>query len=221
MAKDWAAKLIPMVQTYEFHGGILRVNGEIVPIPKQTPPILRSDLQPTPKKDRILKDHSPGKILDEVEIKGKVVEKTYENGILRKPRKGHKKRKHAKVQLIKPERPKSFGAIMHDRSKYRLAHPTKAELEAAKLLVLLGYEFRREVVIGFYIADFVLPGKNILEIDGSFHDGREDYDQRRDAWLRGRNWSVIRVINEQVMVKNAEQVLAEALDKVPKKFHPR
>lgn len=51
-----------------------------------------------------------------------------------------------------------------------------------------------------YIADFLIADhKIIVEIDGSFHNGREDYDSQRDEHLRRVGYRVIRFTNEEVL----------------------
>jgi very-short-patch-repair endonuclease len=52
------------------------------------------------------------------------------------------------------------------------------ELRAEKL----GVRFRRQVVLGRYIADFVAPrAKLVVEVDGEVHEGRAAADARRDG----------------------------------------
>jgi very-short-patch-repair endonuclease len=62
---------------------------------------------------------------------------------------------------------------------------------------LAGLKFRRQVPIGPYIVDFVcLRHRLIIEADGPFHD--ETYDEKRDAWLRGQKFRVLRFPNALV-----------------------
>jgi very-short-patch-repair endonuclease len=64
-----------------------------------------------------------------------------------------------------------------------------------------GYHFRRQHPVGPYIADFAhLNGKLIVEIDGDTH-GTESgarHDARRDAYMKSRGWSVMRVFNRDI-----------------------
>lgn len=47
---------------------------------------------------------------------------------------------------------------------------------------LAGYKFKRQVLIGPYIADFVcLEHRLVVELDGPFHAAKQAYDERRDA----------------------------------------
>jgi very-short-patch-repair endonuclease len=60
-----------------------------------------------------------------------------------------------------------------------------------------GLKFRRQVPIGRYIVDFVcLRHRLIIEADGPFHD--LEYDQRRDAWLAGQSFRILRFPNALV-----------------------
>ncbi len=57
----------------------------------------------------------------------------------------------------------------------------------------LGVTFRRQVLIGRYIVDFVAPAvRLVVEVDGSFHVGRRQ-DARRDAALESAGYRVLRL----------------------------
>ncbi|MCX8996676.1 DUF559 domain-containing protein [Rhizobiaceae bacterium BDR2-2] len=65
-----------------------------------------------------------------------------------------------------------------------------------------GARFRREAPIGPYIADFVwLAARIVVEVDGHSHetDDGKIHDRRRDAWLTGEGFTVIRFDNDQVI----------------------
>jgi very-short-patch-repair endonuclease len=62
-----------------------------------------------------------------------------------------------------------------------------------------GLKFRRQQPIGVYIVDFVcLEKKLIIEVDGGQHANSEE-DRRRDAWLQGEGYSVLRFWNNEVL----------------------
>src|SRR6056297_2749722 len=47
-----------------------------------------------------------------------------------------------------------------------------------------GYDFDRQKIIGNYIVDFYCTNCNVvIEIDGSSHDHKQEYDAERDAYL--------------------------------------
>jgi very-short-patch-repair endonuclease len=65
---------------------------------------------------------------------------------------------------------------------------------------VLGLRFRRQVVLGVYVADFAcLPVKVVVEVDGPTHAGRADYDAERTSWLVSQGYVVLRYRNDQVL----------------------
>ena len=76
-----------------------------------------------------------------------------------------------------------------------------------------GHKFKRQVLIGSYIADFVcIERKLIVELDGGQHAERKAYDEKRDAFLAAKGFRVIRVWNIDLMENIdgvMEMVLAE------------
>jgi very-short-patch-repair endonuclease len=75
---------------------------------------------------------------------------------------------------------------------------------------LAGHKFRRQSVIGPFIADFLCPQKAlIVEVDGDTHIA--DVDDRRDRALIGMGYRIMRVANRDVM-HNIEGVCAAILD---------
>jgi very-short-patch-repair endonuclease len=74
---------------------------------------------------------------------------------------------------------------------------------------LNGTSFRRQTPIGPFIVDFVSHGaKLIIELDGGqhFEDAHEARDAARDAYLRSKEYRVLRFNNYDVMT-NREGVL--------------
>lgn len=73
-----------------------------------------------------------------------------------------------------------------------------------------GFKFRRQAVIGPFIADFLCPSKAlIVEVDGWTH--KDDLkDARRDEALGSLGFSVLRFTNTDVM-ENVEGVLTRIL----------
>ena len=65
----------------------------------------------------------------------------------------------------------------------------------------LGVHFRRQHVIGMYIADFVsLKNHLVVEVDGEYHCEPEQQlaDQYRSDYLRGKGYRILRFTNHQV-----------------------
>ena len=68
----------------------------------------------------------------------------------------------------------------------------------------LGSHFRRQVAIGPYVVDFVaLKFRLIIEVDGEVHQyaGQVEYDAKRDAFLRGEGFKVMRFTNADVSLR--------------------
>ncbi|NUO52962.1 MAG: DUF559 domain-containing protein [Polyangiaceae bacterium] len=64
----------------------------------------------------------------------------------------------------------------------------------------LGVTFRRQYVIGRFIADFAAPGARlVVEVDGGYHDERLRLDARRDRELGRLGWRVVRVSADMVL----------------------
>ena len=76
-----------------------------------------------------------------------------------------------------------------------------------------GIKFRRQKVIGKYIADFASnEPKLVIEVDGDTHAGSESYDSTRTHFLKTQGYTVIRFSNFDV-VGNMDGVL-ERLDEI-------
>ena len=68
-------------------------------------------------------------------------------------------------------------------------------------------KFRRQKVIGAFIADFAANDpKLVIEIDGDSHSGAETYDTARTQSLQSKGYTVMRFTNTDVMT-NMEGVL--------------
>ncbi len=63
-----------------------------------------------------------------------------------------------------------------------------------------GFDFDRQKIIGNYIVDFYCSNcQVVIEIDGSSHDDKEEYDAQRDAYLESLGLTVIHIPVEHVM----------------------
>lgn len=66
----------------------------------------------------------------------------------------------------------------------------------------IGHKFRRQHIIGDYIADFAnLHYKVVVEIDGKYHFRGDQpvSDEQRTADLNQMGWTVVRFTNEEVL----------------------
>src|SRR5215472_13417938 len=56
-----------------------------------------------------------------------------------------------------------------------------------------GVKFRRQVVIGRFIADFLAPQyRLIVEVDGDVHVDQQERDEARQQYLEARGYRVLR-----------------------------
>tara|TARA_B100000029_G_scaffold473406_1_gene514749 strand:- start:3366 stop:3821 length:456 start_codon:yes stop_codon:yes gene_type:complete len=63
-----------------------------------------------------------------------------------------------------------------------------------------GIKFRRQKVIGRFIADFAAnEPKLIIELDGDTHAANADYDAERTRYLEAQKYRVVRFRNAEVM----------------------
>ncbi|MEE3320439.1 MAG: endonuclease domain-containing protein [Pseudomonadota bacterium] len=84
-------------------------------------------------------------------------------------------------------------------------------LRAARFM---GIKFKRQKPMGNYIVDFVSSSHRlIIEIDGGQHAEQQEYDRRRDAWLRSQGYEVVRFWNHQVLTET-QSVLESVRQKI-------
>jgi very-short-patch-repair endonuclease len=80
---------------------------------------------------------------------------------------------------------------------------------------LLGFKVRRQVPIGPYVVDFLIPeARLVIEADGGQHL-ESSVDEQRTLWLEAQGWSVLRFWNNDILT-NIDGVLtaiATALQK--------
>lgn len=107
----------------------------------------------------------------------------------------------------------SFGYEMADPTEYMLLKefaienrrkPTEAECILWNYLKgnVFGVHFRRQHIIGRFIADFVcLSRKLIIEVDGKYHQipNKQISDKERTAWLENKGFNILRFSNEQIL----------------------
>ena len=94
--------------------------------------------------------------------------------------------------------------LLKDFAKRQRANPTDAEKILWNYLKRnqLGKSFRKQHIIGEFIADFIcLPAQLIIEVDGGYHQLPEQQvsDEERTQWLNQYGYRVIRFTNEQIL----------------------
>jgi 5-methyltetrahydrofolate--homocysteine methyltransferase len=98
----------------------------------------------------------------------------------------------------------NYGLLKEHAKKMR-NQPTDAEKRLWEELSgkqLQNYKFRRQHIIGDYIADFICLKENVIvEVDGLIHQLPENQvsDAERTAWLNAEGYQVIRFLNNEVL----------------------
>ncbi|MBS4033618.1 MAG: methionine synthase [Ignavibacterium sp.] len=116
--------------------------------------------------------------------------------------------------------PSLYSKLKDYANKHR-DNPTKAELiiwEFLKSKQLENFKFRRQHIIGQYIADFVcLDRMLVIELDGKIHQlpDNQESDELRTLWLESKGFKVIRFTNKQVTT-DSEKVINEIIEMVSK-----
>lgn len=111
--------------------------------------------------------------------------------------------------------------LLKEYAKKHRDYPTNSELVLWELLKgkqLEDFKFRRQHIIGQYIADFVcLDRMLVIEIDGLIHQVPEnkESDEIRTKWLESNGFKVIRFTNKEVTIET-EKVLDQILENVKK-----
>jgi very-short-patch-repair endonuclease len=89
---------------------------------------------------------------------------------------------------------------------------------------LRGLHFRRQQVIGGFIADFYCrEARLVVECDGQVHHDRKEYDQERDQILATFHLSILRFSNAQVLSEMSwvlEAISQAAQERLREKYQP-
>ena len=95
--------------------------------------------------------------------------------------------------------------------RHGMTHAEVVLWQALKNRGVGGYKFRRQQGIGPYILDFYCPKLRLcVELDGSSHDCKYDYDVQRTMYLNNQGIRVMRFDNEQV-ISCLEGVIADII----------
>lgn len=77
---------------------------------------------------------------------------------------------------------------------YLRENQTPSERMMARVLYYLGCDVEPQQVLCGYIVDFLdREQRVVIEVDGSSHDGREQYDADRDEAMRAAGYRVLRI----------------------------
>ena len=112
-------------------------------------------------------------------------------------------------------------ALLKEFARENRLHPTEAENALWSMIngIHLGVRFRRQHIIGDYIADFVcLEKKLIIEVDGAYHYTNEqmEYDAYRTSALERFGYKIVRFKNEEVLfdTMNVVNTIIDELNKI-------
>ena len=116
------------------------------------------------------------------------------------PKGGSKRGRGLQVQLADP----MLYGLLKQYAKENRQHGTPAESVLWSFLRdnSSGAHFRRQHIIGTYIADFAcLSPRLVIELDGGYHQlpTQQTSDAERTEWLESKGFKVIRFTNEQVL----------------------
>ncbi len=111
-----------------------------------------------------------------------------------------------------------------ERARWLRKNSTLSEIlfwNEVKNKKLDGLDFYRQKVIGNYIVDFFCARLNVvIEIDGSTHNNKYEYDARRDNYLRSLGLRVLHIYDEDVKqdMSGVLQIVRNFCDSVPARY---
>ena len=98
--------------------------------------------------------------------------------------------------LITNYRELPYNPALKQRAREMRNNSTKGEIKFWCELLRkkqTGYKFYRQKIINHFIVDFYCAKlKIVIEIDGTSHEGKEEYDKRRESVLESLELKVIR-----------------------------
>ena len=112
-----------------------------------------------------------------------------------------------------------------ERARWLRKNSTLSEIlfwNEVKSKKLDGLDFYRQKVIGNYIVDFFCARLNVvIEIDGSTHNNKYEYDARRDKYLRSLGLHVLHIYDEDVKqdMTGVLQIVRNFCDSVPARYN--
>jgi very-short-patch-repair endonuclease len=93
--------------------------------------------------------------------------------------------------------------------RQNMTEAEKALWQAVRANRLNGWHFRRQQIIGGFIADFYCHAAAlVVELDGGIHKSQQEYDQERTELIKTYGIEVVRFKNETVLTQ-LPQVLQE------------
>ncbi len=105
--------------------------------------------------------------------------------------------------LITNFRELPYNPALKERAREMLNNSTKGEIKFWCELLRkreTGYQFYRQKIIDHYIVDFYSAKlRLVVEIDGESHDGKEEYDKKRDDKFKSYGLKVLHYSDNTVL----------------------
>ena len=104
-----------------------------------------------------------------------------------------------------------YNAELKDRARTLRKYGTLSEVLLWKEIKnkQLGFHFCRQRPIGWYIADFYCEQASlVIEVDGDSHEFKQEYDAKRDEYLKSQGIRTLRFHDLDVK-KNIDSVIYE------------
>lgn len=105
-----------------------------------------------------------------------------------------RKQLESRSDMSRPDLP-----ILQQRRNALAKNPTRAESLLCQRLLEEKVRFGFQVIVPPYIVDFLIPKRMlVIEVDGSSHKNKKEYDERRTRYLEARGFRVVRILNSEV-----------------------
>ncbi len=118
-----------------------------------------------------------------------------------------------------------YSSELKEKAKYLRRNSTLSEIilwKELKRKQINGFDFDRQIPINYSIVDFFCKDlKLAIEIDGSSHDGKLDYDIKRENKLNSLGIFILRFSNEDILynmdkvTSKIKKVIREAITLTP------
>ena len=129
-----------------------------------------------------------------------------------------------KAGLITNFRELPYNPKLKDRARELRNNSTKGEIKFWSELLRKkqsGYQFYRQKILYHFIVDFYCPKlKLVIEIDGTSHDNKKEYDEHRDRILESCGLKVLH-FNDLLVLSNfhlVEKAFLKQIDKREKEM---
>lgn len=110
--------------------------------------------------------------------------------------------------------------MLREFANERRKNPTPGEKRLAEVLMKWRIRFKREKVIGNYIADFVIKkSRLVIEVDGGYHftESQMAKDKEKTAYFIKRGYSVLRITNQDAFNNEFLEELKTYLEAEPQR----